>query len=512
MSKRALAPALVFLAPVVLFGALRWFSPGLVERDGYFHARYAAMMPERGLSRRFEWTTESVWKDRFADKEFLYHLMMGPFTWGSENPVRGAAMFSALLAGGVFLAFYFLLALNKVPLPALFALLLGGMGGPFMLRLHFIRPHSLAILLSIAGLHFLLRRDAKLTAAVGFVLSWSYSFPWVLPAIALPLMLGRWWAEGKLDWRAPAAALGGVFAGLIFHPYFPNSIESALTYFDVLRLAAGPRAWAAVEVGREFAPYSTRAFLLAYPLMSAAILGLGLAGWRSERKLSGEAMGLFCAAAAAFLATLVFARCIEYAAPLTAAALAFAVRDQFGDAGFEKIRTLLRRNTGKAAAAALFVFLFHAHSFIYLVGMNAKGEPPRFRGAAEWMAENLEAGETVVNLWWDDFPDLFYDAHRQRFLVGLDPAHMLRASPEKARKVEGMRLGREPIDADWLAKTFGARTMVVRTTNARFYPQLIAGPWRPVYHDEQAAVFALSGPAGPPAELKGLPQIPALKD
>jgi hypothetical protein len=58
---------------------------------------------------------------------------------------------------------------------------------------------------------------------------------------------------------------------------------------------------------------------------------------------------------------------------------------------------------------------------------------------------------------------------------------------------------RLPIDAQALADAFGARYMIIRTPNARFYPQLISGAWEPVYHDNQAAIFALTGPLGPAA-------------
>ena len=69
---------------------------------------------------------------------------------------------------------------------------------------------------------------------------------------------------------------------------------------------------------------------------------------------------------------------------------------------------------------------------------------------------------------------------------------------------------RLPSAARWLAGTDAARYMILRTRNARFYPQLTAGGWKPAYADKHAAIFALTGPGGPPKYLQGLPQIPAL--
>ena len=64
-------PGLLALYALLLFGATALFQEGLFERDGYFHARFAALMPTQGLSRAFPWTQLSIWRDRFCDKEFL---------------------------------------------------------------------------------------------------------------------------------------------------------------------------------------------------------------------------------------------------------------------------------------------------------------------------------------------------------------------------------------------------------------------------------------------------------
>ncbi|MCC6475285.1 MAG: hypothetical protein IT514_16245, partial [Burkholderiales bacterium] len=109
--------------------------------------------------------------------------------------------------------------------------------------------------------------------------------------------------------------------------------------------------------------------------------------------------------------------------------------------------------------------------------------------------------ETAVNLWWDDFPDLYYDGARQRYLWGIDPNFTQRWDPEVAGKLEAMRDRKVPLDAKWLAETFGARVMVLAHSLALRYPQLTTEAWRPVYVDRSGVVFALTGPEGPPAKM-----------
>jgi hypothetical protein len=443
----------------------------------------------------------STLRDRFWDKEFLYHVLLCPFARG-EEPVRGAIAFSALLSAGVFLAFHLFVRAHRVRWPLLFTLALAAMGGTFLLRISFIRSHVLSVLLMILGLHLCIRGRWKALAALGFVYSWSYTFPLLFPAIVLSMSLGRWIGKGGADWRSPAAALGGVCAGLILHPYFPSSLESVTTYLQVLRLALAGRSLSLVEVGKEFAPFSTRSFLLAYPLMTALVLGMGVAGWRSSRRASPETLALLFTAACAFVGAMVFVRFIEYAAPLAAAAAAFTVRDCVDGREAELSRWSAARPARAWALSLSIVLLLVglvARGAEHAFRMGADNDPPRFRKAAAWMAARLEPGETVVNLWWDDFPELFYDGHRQRYIVGLDPTYMLRFDAGKAALLEGTRMLRLPIDAQALADAFGARYMIIRTPNARFYPQLISGAWEPVYHDNQAAIFALTGPLGPAA-------------
>jgi hypothetical protein len=513
--RRLLGPALLLAYLSAFFSTLSAGPRGLTERDGYFHARYAQMLPHRGLSRSFPWTQASPWKDRFADKEFLFHVLLVPFSIG-ENPIRGALFFGLLQTLGVFAAFYLLLSLNGARAPAFFTFLLTCMGGPFLLRISFLRPHVLSVLLILVALHFLIRDKWKPLAVLGFLYSWTYSFPFILPLIAAPFVLGRLWArpDGTPDMRCLWAALGGVAAGLLVHPYAPYSLDSAATYFDILAVALGRRSAAAVEVGREFAPYSTRSFLIGFPLLSLIAAGLGLAGWRTTRKPEPETVALLCVAACSILGTMVYMRSIEYAAPLTAAALAFAVRDWLKAPNADRLQKEFQKRPRKmrcwAAGAALILLFAHLDGAAYAFRLSSDNEPPRFKKAAQWMSEHLTAGETVVNLWWDDFPDLFYSGYRQRYIVGLDPTYLLKFDRQTALKLSAMRTGRAPIDAPWLAKRFSARYMILRRRHAMYYPQLSTRAWRPTYQDEYAAIYALTGPHGPPKELLGLPQIPSL--
>ncbi|MBI5594916.1 MAG: hypothetical protein HY928_02380 [Elusimicrobia bacterium] len=436
-------------------------------------------------------------------REFLYHVLMAPFAQG-EEPIQGVLLLSTLLSAAVFSWFYIVLRSERAPAAWAWTLLLAGSAATFLLRTSFVRPHVLALLIVLAAWRALLRGQVALLAALGFVLSWSYSVPLILPALALVYLAGQGIAGEKPQPRLLAAAAGGVLAGLVVHPYSPNSLDGLATCLQAVRIAALERSLAAVEVGRELAPYSSRGFLQFHGGMTALLGGLALAGWTTRRRLSGQAFGTLAAAWAAFLGTMVFPRFVEYAAPLCVLATALAVRDILEEGGRGALQDWARRNRAAAGAVLLALLLGLGGTALsaaaYTLTLSAGDDPPRFGGAAQWMAANLEPEETVVNLWWDDFPELFYDAPRQNYLVGLDPTYRLRWDAQKALRLEAIRAGRAPIDAAWLAEAFGARVMVLRAPYTRFYPQLDWRLWQPVYADATAAVYALVGPHAPKAQ------------
>ena len=499
LSREHLPTALLLAYLLLLIGYAHLGAEGLYERDGYFHARYAAMFFERGLAREFPWTQASTWKDEFCDKEFLYHALMAPWVLGQSEPIRGAQCFQILLGFGVCLAFAALLRAHHAPWPAFFLALLAATGGQFLLRIVMIRSHVLSVILVLVGLHLLIGRRRWALAILGFVYAWSYTFPLVLVMLAVPFSLGQWLGTRKLDWKSPAAAACGVALGTLVHPYSPYTLEMFLTILDILKSGFAGREAAVLEVGEEFQSYSIGTFFLAYPLLLPMGLCLGAAAWRLWKHLAPETLGVTVAALAWIALTLVFSRFAEYGVPLAVFALALVVRDR------QRMPDQAPFFPGWRRRTCLWLGVAGLHGFAawFALSQIAHAEPPRFQGAAAWMEKNLAPGETVVNLWWDDFPDLFYSGFRQHYVWGIDPTftlrHDQRHGEEKARLLEEMRNGRQTLDGAKLAQVFQSRYMIMRLRVARLYLDTIRGV-TPVYLDKQALIVALAeaeGATGP---------------
>lgn len=487
------APGLAAAYAAVLFGLTAQLQQGLFERDGYFHARFAWMVPLRWFSREFPWTWLSTWRDRFCDKEFLYHLAMAPFARIGDDPILGARIFSVLLAAAVLGAFCWVLRAHRVRGPLTFALLPLAAGGLFIARLGMIRSHVLSMLLLVIGLHFLLKRSWKGLFVLGFVYAWGYTVPFVLAMTAVPFALGAWAGRERLPWRLPAAAALGSVAGLALHPYTPLTLETFLTYVQVFRQGLQGAGASGFELGNELYPYPLPVLFDIYPLLLVLAALLPILMLAARRRLGADTLGMGVAALAWAGLTVATPRFAEYSVLLVAAAWALAARDLLPPllepGGLLASR---RARIGAVAAAWLLLAGFHVRALTYYAYYQSEAAPPRhFTGACAWMAQNLPGGERVINLFWDDFPDLYYDGYRQTYLWGLDPTYSLRQDPERARLLERIRRHEGPMDADLLRETYGARYLVLRSRRAAVFPELGGPKFHRVYEDPRAVVYRL---------------------
>jgi hypothetical protein len=483
-------PALFLAYGAALYGVTALLQQGLFERDGYFHARFAQMLPLRGLSRAFPWTQLSTWREQFCDKEFLYHLAMAPFTWLGHDPILGARLFGVLLAVAVLAALYGVLKAQQVRFPVYFAALPLATGGLFLARLGMIRSHVVSMLLLLLGLHFLAQKRVRALFLLGFLYAWCYTVPFVLLMTAVPFVLGLWAGGERLAWRLPLAAGAGSVLGLVIHPYSPLTLETFLTYIQVFRLGLQGAGASGFELGNELYPYAWPVFFDIYPLLLILAGALVPALVLGRKRLAPSTLGFGAAALFWFALTVTTPRFAEYSALLVAAAWALVVRDLLPlldrpGTGWARLRT-----TGAILALALLVG-FHVRSLSFYATYQTEYALPRFfTGACAWMDRNLAPGTTVVNLFWDDFPELYYDGFRQHYLWGLDPTYSLRADPERARLLEHLRRQDQPLQASTLTEQFHAHHLVLRASRADRFHELYYPPFREVYRDDAAVLFA----------------------
>lgn len=481
MSFRVVLAVLVAV-PAAVFAWLQVQTPHLVDRDSYYHARYAELLPERGLSREFRWTRESVWRDRFSDKELLYHVILAPFCRGM-GAIEGAKAATWLLDVVVVVVFAALLAGNGFRAPWAWLLLVPALGNHFLFRMLEVRAHVLSVALLLLGVHFLLARRHVALWIVGFLYSWSYAAPHVLVGFALVHAAACAWDERRLVWKPLAASAMGVVAGLVVHPYFPNNVELwKVQNLLVLSAAWGGARDAAVRLGAEFEPVTMRDFLLTATLPALCLGGTLLAGVFRSRELSSTTRVLVSFAAASFVLYAFSAKFVEYFAPLALLAFASVASDLWpgGPATWRRVLGVLLF----AVVGATLTWKSLADTRRAVRNWPA----PALEGAATWIRENVPKGETVVHLDWNEFPELFFFAPDQNYLVGLDPMFAYIRNPSNMRLLEDVRSQRRPLDPGELAFAFDARWLVLRRRWMGLADDALLSP---VYEDASAAVYRL---------------------
>jgi hypothetical protein len=483
----------VAAAAAAVFAWLQAATPHLVDRDGYFHARYANLLPSRGLSRSFEWQRESVLAERFSDEELLFHALLAPLCRDEAHLVpRTKAAVVALDTAIVLVACAVMRGLG-IRAAWLFALALFGAGNHFVFRLAMARPQLLAVALALGGAYAILADRRLLVAAIGFVYAWSYAAPYLLVALAAADAVARR-VRGD-PWRGgPLAAAGvGVAAGLVIHPYFPNDLREMYVQTGlVLAQAWGVVRPARLGLGAEFDPVSTRSLLATSTGALAALVFALAAGLAGRERPSARTLSLGFMTGGTLLLFLLSAKFVEYFAPF---AILFAASAATDLAGGRPWRVLLRgRRAVWIGAAAVIAALFAAGSVAGARRGVAATPPPALEGAARWLRASVPPGETVLHLNWGDFPVLFHFDPDHRYLIGFDPMFMWARDPDRAQYLEDVRLGRRPFDPEELARTFRGRWLVVTKERPSQLERALDAGLEPVFEDAGGAVFRLPGP------------------
>jgi hypothetical protein len=511
----------------VIFHGVLFSTAGAFERDAFYHARYAQMLPERGLSRQFPWMQFTAWKDAFADKDFLYHVYLAPFCRDSVDPLPGAKWATLLLTLGGLALFYLILVRLRVPWPVFWLALLTVGSGLYVSRMLMVRSHVLSIVLMIAASYAIIKERTKTVLVIAFFYPWAYSFPLAMLITACGAAAGRF-LFCERSWRIlkiPALTAAGVTAGLIIHPYTPNSIK---LIWELLNISVSRTAGVKLELGSEFMPIASnffqspesfliaiRAIMVAIPgpvlaLVAAAVLDFRLKRISiPARSVSGESAAAFGIATVWFVGLFLFSRLIEYFAPVAVLAVALATRDSIVTE--QQPATRDKRLFAGMLAAILLIAGFNYLAIDQIAYPLVRSNRDQFTGlshneieteklwlrnrffdgAANWMRTNLRGGECVINFHWDDFPELYYSDPQQYYIVGLDPTLMRLHYPEKSAALESMRTKQTPLDFAKLKTLFGSDYVVIRRYRATEYPELKDGTYKPVYADDLAVIYKI---------------------
>jgi hypothetical protein len=486
-------------ALLLFFVALAQLQLGtrkLLDGDSYFHARAAQQLAEHGVRREFPQTAFSTWRDRYSDKDFLFHAFAIPFV-GENASVAGAKR--AVLAADalLLLAFGLVLLRLRVRFAWLAVALLAASSPWIWLHLMKLRPHLLGLTLLLVELVLLLEGRWKTLALASAAHVLAHTSFLTLPALPVAHAIACGLRGRPLAWRPAAGIALGIAAASLLHPYFPNNLTVAFDQaVEVARSVSGARPDVPPDVfGAELMPISLAGFAQLYVVWVPALACglLLLARWRRTAP-SVEALTLYGFAAALLVACVLANRFAFFFVPVALLATLRALSELAGE---RPLRELARSPAACALAAVLALCLGLGARTMQPGALRARiaqAESPveDMRAAIAFLDRRAARGDVVYHNFWIPFAPLYYFRPDGTYIEALDPIFLYRFDPRLFAEMLAVYRGEAGDAQRVIARDFGARFVFVQKVaneHAMAAALLRDRRFRVIYNDEHALVF-----------------------
>lgn len=443
--RRWVTTGVAFVATLGLSALFFGRLPVLYDTDSYYHLAIARAYAHFGIVDTLPWARLSLLHD-FADKEFLFHLLLAPFAAG-EDPAAGGRLALALWNAIIVALLVHLGQRVAGPWGPWVAVLAYAGSLPFLGRMIRLRPELLALVLILLAVECVGARRYRTLGAVALAFTLGYTAFHALLGLCGLWFLHHRWTHGRWEWPLALYPTLGCGLGLILHPHFPqNLVVWKVQSFDFF-VGKGT-----LNVGREILPQTTADLLtqnLGWWVALVVLALIAVRSWRSSENAEASSPGdeplssaltvnsaltvdaLWVAAVVFGGLYLLMQRFATYAIPLLLLAI-------LGEA--------YRRSTRfdfKLSVALTVALLLGAVPTVQLLrGISESGGPVSRED--EWRAfgQSVPAGARVAAEWGSTHIYMFW-APQGLYLNVLDPIFMARPYPEAYGALRGIFENRE---------------------------------------------------------------------
>mgnify|MGYP001237898064 CR=1 FL=1 len=515
--------------------------------DGYYHIKWSSLLWEN--FKQFKWLPTFEWlpltvlnaKD-YADHHFLFHLLQIPFLWFFE-PVTAAKVAAVFYATLAIFSVYWLLYRYDVKYQLVWFAAIMTCSNAFFYRMNMAKAPPLTIIITVLGIYLLFERNYKWLLPLMFAFVWTYSlFPLLwFAAIIWTAIIG--WNERRFEWRPLTYTTGGMIAGNIINPYFPQNIGLFVEHFWT-KFKVGSDF--AVAVGGEWYSYSGMELLMNFPIALAAMLIGYILFVPRGGKLPEKATFFLVFTSILLAAQFRSKRFAEYFPPFAILFAAFAWQafttkqaaelpeefqrdiEPYTDAPklTEKQEWWVAARSAAPWVVGVLLCIFWFYNLVGLhrfgfdeAGMidNIKTNEPgdKYRrtmefatGLDETGADNIPAGEIIFNCTWDDFPKMFFYDTKHRYVYGLDPNYLYTENPELYTLLKDLTEGKIDDPAPLIRERFGANYIFADAKeNTDMIAKALESGWvETIYEDDEARLLKIRAQKGePPDESKDDP-------
>ncbi len=491
---------LAVLIGTAVLSSIQYSFEGLYDGDSYFHTRAAERLVAEGIRREFPATQFSTWRDRYCDKDLLFHLLLAPLMRDSNDLVRcgklAAVCFDALLL----LALGSALMLLRARWAGAWVLILLSTHVSLLRHLMAVRPHLLGLALLAVEIAAIAGGGWKLLfllCALHVVAHSSFVLVPVLVALAVCVRLVRRQSPGLSQ---VVACVAGIAVCSLLHPQFPNNLS--LVFDQTLEVARN--VWGGGRIprdlfGSELGAMSTAVFLSAFPGFAPAALGL-IGALTVRRPLSSASLKCLWIAALFAVLTFLSARFFSF---FVVAAILLAARCWTDLCEPRGVLARLRESSG----ARVSVFLLAAGTIAGFVRARpglvheAIEDKPRsscYQGAVEFLSRHAATEDIVYHNFWWDFSALYHFRPEGRYVKALDPIFLYRFDPLKfeamlsawrGQTTDVYRVVASEFDARWIFLPY-RRAADARNPTAPFRSLVLReARFKQRYSDEFAEIY-----------------------
>ncbi|MFH1223620.1 MAG: hypothetical protein V1647_04685 [Pseudomonadota bacterium] len=411
------------VAAFLYFYTIQFVTPFMMGEDSYYHIKFAYLTRVNGIIKSFPWAQFSLWKDHFYDKEFLYHYILQPFTFGDLT--YGGKLAAVFMGTALFVTLFYVLKANRIKYPLFWIAVTFCTTSFFLYRISITRPQTISILLSLVMVHLLLNKKYYFLILGAFIYSLAHTGAYVSLIYAVIIVLVGYFDDKKFDWKLIVFTAAGLLVGMVVHPNFPNNFVG----WYIQNVNVLTTAWSGsndrLGIAGELKPINTRVFVYSsLPLLIPYFIALYLV-FKRKVVVSQKTLMLFAIASAYLFAFLNSLRFCEMWTPFSIWFLASFYTDAQKE--FDLKEWVLKN---KILFAVLLATFISAYSSFYLTSYNNLYRDFRnnpnvtLNMDATWVKHNIPDGSLVYTCDWDDAPYLFFGNDKARYLVFLDPHFM----------------------------------------------------------------------------------------
>ena len=341
---------------------VQFWTPTLYGADGYLHIRMAKFIKDYGLRYNFHWARYSTFAKNFADKDFLYHILLIPFTQVfSKDIFAGAKVSAAFFAIIFFITFFIILRRYAIRSSVPFFLLALLISDHFFYLFCWPRQMILVIALTILGIHFLIEERYWLIFITTFIYCLMHiSGPYML-LYAVLTESARFLNSRRFNFKSLGIVGLAIVVAYLIHPNFPNNI--LVFYLNAIMVPVYSIKWG-LELGAEFFPLNTRDYLLGYPFLILSVVLISFMAVFLRPKATLRTQAFLINSSIFFIFSFLSQRYAAHSYPFVLLTLASYTQDYFRDnaaaAEFPNLKPLLRMGAiflcGLLAILALFTY------------------------------------------------------------------------------------------------------------------------------------------------------------